>query len=104
MTAAIILEPSLLVLIARQLEDVAPTGLIPRRTDQSPAPQRIADRQGLSIRREQPLRIRSERPHPARPEYRNQERLHVPGRDVDDRVARMRWIAGMQLRIGQCGE
>src|ERR1019366_6145251 len=83
----VVLESRLLVLVAGQLEAIAPPLLEPRALNQPPALERIADRQRSRVAGKQPSPARGRDPFPHGPEDADRKRLHVPGRDIDEQVA-----------------
>src|SRR5262249_33786296 len=94
---AVVIEPSLRVLIAGEGEPVAPPLLVPRRFDQPPAVHRIPNAQRRGIAAVKPAPLREANPLPYRPENGHEQALHVPGRHVYEQIADLAARYGLEV-------
>src|ERR1039458_2191488 len=83
-TRSVVFKTVFLVLIPRQLVAVGPALLVPVALDQASAFETVPLGQWRSVTAEQPSGRGMIDPNPCRPENRDQQRLCVPGRNIDD--------------------
>jgi hypothetical protein len=83
MTRFVILEFCFLVLVRCQRESILPPLPVPRTFQQAPAFDRIPDCQRRGVATIQPAQLWMRDPLPARPQHRNQQRLHMSRRHTN---------------------